>query len=348
MVELTGELTYVVPFMCAVLAAKLVGDSITPSIYDAHSTINGYAPIEEQQFRLNMAVGDIATPLDVTTCLVDAAAAISAARLTELAGEGPMVVRPPQEGDPSSSADVLIVASRCGRRGDTVGTTDGPPTVLGIIERPRLRRWLACKNLDPDAACSFEAQDTNDAGDSSSERFQPGSPSSRPPVTSVGDMVETSVANGSRHLFDVSELVDMSIAKVSPCAPLLTAYCVFNQKPNLKYCVVIGEHKGGWSLGVLRREEFEAALTEERFPLRHPLHDASVWGPADFASCATRSAASEKRASGLTAIELQRLPTPDESTALREERHDPVSVEEDHPAAESTEDVAAESGEVSQ
>ena len=37
----TGELNYIVPFMCAVLTAKLVGDMMTPSIYDAHAKLNG-------------------------------------------------------------------------------------------------------------------------------------------------------------------------------------------------------------------------------------------------------------------------------------------------------------------
>ncbi|CAK9109581.1 unnamed protein product [Durusdinium trenchii] len=48
MFELTGELNYIVPFMCAVLTAKLVGDLMTPSIYDAHAKLNGYMPVEEQ------------------------------------------------------------------------------------------------------------------------------------------------------------------------------------------------------------------------------------------------------------------------------------------------------------
>lgn len=38
---MAGELNYIVPFMCAVLTAKLVGDLMTPSIYDAHAKLNG-------------------------------------------------------------------------------------------------------------------------------------------------------------------------------------------------------------------------------------------------------------------------------------------------------------------
>jgi len=37
MLELTGEITYVVPFMCATFAAKIVGDMFTPSICSKYS-----------------------------------------------------------------------------------------------------------------------------------------------------------------------------------------------------------------------------------------------------------------------------------------------------------------------
>ena len=44
-----GELNYIVPFMCAVLTAKLVGDMMTPSIYDAHAKLNGTLASEHAQ-----------------------------------------------------------------------------------------------------------------------------------------------------------------------------------------------------------------------------------------------------------------------------------------------------------
>lgn len=60
MFELTGELTYVVPFMCAVLAAKQVGDMFTVSIYDGHASLLGFATIEEpEEFRLTPTVADV-------------------------------------------------------------------------------------------------------------------------------------------------------------------------------------------------------------------------------------------------------------------------------------------------
>mmetsp|Transcript_35950 Transcript_35950/g.84191 ORF Transcript_35950/g.84191 Transcript_35950/m.84191 type:complete len:935 (+) Transcript_35950:62-2866(+) len=51
LVELTGGLTYVVPFMLAVLIAKWVGDLITDgqSIYDIHALLNGLAKVEQPE-----------------------------------------------------------------------------------------------------------------------------------------------------------------------------------------------------------------------------------------------------------------------------------------------------------
>jgi H+/Cl- antiporter ClcA len=49
--ELTGGLTYVVPFMVAVLTAKWVGDVVTDgqSVYDVHAEISGLAKVEQEE-----------------------------------------------------------------------------------------------------------------------------------------------------------------------------------------------------------------------------------------------------------------------------------------------------------
>lgn len=62
MFELTGELTYVIPFMCSVITAKVVGDLFTPSIYEAHASLNGFANIEDPptSVRLEVLVADLA------------------------------------------------------------------------------------------------------------------------------------------------------------------------------------------------------------------------------------------------------------------------------------------------
>lgn len=47
MLELTGGMTYIVPFMIAVLIAKLVGDTLNEGIYDLYIVIKGYPFLQE-------------------------------------------------------------------------------------------------------------------------------------------------------------------------------------------------------------------------------------------------------------------------------------------------------------
>jgi len=48
MLELTGGLTYIVPFMLAVLVAKMVGDIFTEGIYDLYIVLKGYPFLKEE------------------------------------------------------------------------------------------------------------------------------------------------------------------------------------------------------------------------------------------------------------------------------------------------------------
>mmetsp|Transcript_35999 Transcript_35999/g.81294 ORF Transcript_35999/g.81294 Transcript_35999/m.81294 type:complete len:778 (+) Transcript_35999:86-2419(+) len=61
LVELTGGLTYVVPFMLAVLIAKWVGDSMTDgqSVYDIHSLLNGLVQADHSD-EVDLGKGKIA------------------------------------------------------------------------------------------------------------------------------------------------------------------------------------------------------------------------------------------------------------------------------------------------
>merc|ERR1719333_758172 len=66
--ELTGGLTYVVPFMVSVLTAKWVGDYITDgqSVYDVHAEMNGLAKVEqaEDMRLLNITMKDLCDSQD--------------------------------------------------------------------------------------------------------------------------------------------------------------------------------------------------------------------------------------------------------------------------------------------
>jgi H+/Cl- antiporter ClcA len=66
--ELTGGLTYVVPFMLSVLTAKWVGDFITDgqSVYDVHAELSGLAKVEqaEDMRLLNITMKDLCESQD--------------------------------------------------------------------------------------------------------------------------------------------------------------------------------------------------------------------------------------------------------------------------------------------
>jgi len=48
MLELTGGMTYIVPFMIAVLVAKVVGDMLNDGIYDLYIVLRGYPFLQEE------------------------------------------------------------------------------------------------------------------------------------------------------------------------------------------------------------------------------------------------------------------------------------------------------------
>eukprot|EP00434_Breviolum_minutum_P024932 symbB.v1.2.022021.t1/scaffold1885.1/size149428/2 len=142
MFELTGELNYIVPFMCAVLTAKLVGDMMTPSIYDAHAKLNGYMPVEDQEnLRFDTVLADISKP--------------------------------------------------CASGGSVKSGIEA----LGV------------------------------------------------PAAHV--------------------------AVLTPQAPLLTAYCAFQQKPELQYCVCAESRRSG-RISVISRKDFDDILSQKTFPLSRP------------------------------------------------------------------------------
>merc|ERR1719409_1303406 len=61
MVELTGEYTYVVPLMCAVLTSKLVADSLAPSVYSVQSSLEGFTE-ETATVCVSATVADFVEP----------------------------------------------------------------------------------------------------------------------------------------------------------------------------------------------------------------------------------------------------------------------------------------------
>lgn len=286
MFELTGELTYVVPFMCAVLAAKLVGDSLTPSIYDSHAQLNGYAPVEEQRdVRLDTIVADVSVTVQPGDC-IDASAVLAGPALQALALAG-VAANAEVFGNPSDSQQggSHRSAEAAGQELPpllVVDYSDGPSTassIVGVVDRQRLLRWLHRQSNAAESSFCFvsartpeptpatptgghQAAAENGSSDRSSSREATVEDS---PVSESGQLCSSQVV-------DASHLVDTRVVRLSPHAPLLTAYCAFRQKPKLQYCVC-AEDRTINRFSVLSRADFETALTAKRFSLaRAPYH----------------------------------------------------------------------------
>jgi len=287
MFELTGEVTLIVPFMCAVLVAKLVGDAVTPSIYDAHGSMNGYAMIEEQDdVRLGtQLVSDIAKPIPEQD-LIDGSKLLSSDELQTFT-ESPR--RPIQEDVGGESLDAESTAAGSGLLVVVRPRTHGAEEyIIGVVERSRLQSWKreqACPSrssflpLTP-RACSLECAGGPGCGSGASmETDLDYLDESEQPVHEAGPVL------------DASSVVDTDIARLSSDAPLLTAHCVFEQRPALTYCVC---HDGRQlhTVKVLSRADFREAIFAARFPLgRPPIHASNSSGANGAITLARRSCA---------------------------------------------------------
>jgi len=252
MFELTAEVTLIPPFMCAVLAAKVVGDTFTDSIYDAHATLLGYANVEEpEDVRLMPQVRDIALPV-AKKDMLNLAEPITVGVLRSLfdveasgdgfeQGDDEMSPVSPQatvvgvrstdcsaslfspsssQGTPSVQSEVCILM-----------TGPGLDSVYGVMIKRELSSWLSREyQANARRLCRFRVD---------------------------GD--ETLPVSNSTAPFDLSHLVDTNVGHLLMSAPVLTATCAFREQTKLKYCVCRHEHLPDVS-GVLSRERLDEVL----------------------------------------------------------------------------------------
>lgn len=326
MFELTAEISWCVPFMCAALAAKLVADPMSPSIYDAHAKLNGIAPIEElPDLRLEMLVADLAVPISEDNIL-DASEPVLMRTLRELANS-----------DEDEDIPILVVCPHV--EGRDKGSVDD---VIGVIDRSHLSSWLDRLASDADLPCqlmrgrrisvvcpeenapsmprgSFRGTDRailqpslhSPPGGRDAPLLQSQPLAGRQSAamrqsylfdtttfdeeddlpdtetsSSVAGIPEDATSfwidpdGGARRALpevdlqpsdgdDASNLVDKRVVKMTPYAPLLTAHCIFREKPKLHYIVC---YDRDWpnNFAVLSRSDFEASLRTPCFPLAHP------------------------------------------------------------------------------
>jgi len=239
MLELTGELNYVVPFMCAVLAAKLVGDCFTVSIYDGHAALAGFATIEEPEgLRLAAQVTDVAIQCSEDD-IIDISRPISVEALrstlqtlpsspnhvTADHRSGPSILPscavPRDHASEEGASDVIVVIKGC---------SEGE--VCGVLRREHLHEWLEKNARTASALCTFD------------------------PDGRGGDHLPP--------LLDASDLVEVGIRRLLGTAPILTAVCAFREYPDLDYCVCRCE-SDRCRFSVLSRQRLEDALSAGRF-----------------------------------------------------------------------------------
>jgi len=236
MLELTGELNYVVPFMCAALTAKLVGELFTVSIYDSHAVLLGFARLEEPtDIRFSPLVSDVVEPC-ADGDIFDISAPIPIETLAkriedwQLSGE----IGTADISSPSTGRQIGHIEQRSGLEA-VVLTKDG--VVCGVLEKARLRWWLAGKHHMKGATCAFDPALCRSASDVS--------------------------ANPTP--LDASKLLEARYAPLLGSAPLLTALCAFRESPQLQYCVVRDETGINFNLALLSRTHFDKVLKQEKF-----------------------------------------------------------------------------------
>jgi H+/Cl- antiporter ClcA len=238
--ELTGGLTYVVPFMVAVLTAKWVGDVITDgqSVYDVHAEMNGMAKVEqcEDERLLNITMQDLRELKDEA---MEAEAGTTAAEPPALWTQGGLV-----------RLNDLIAHCSVAPKGFVVLSTDvsGEVELLGWADTKRLLVMLqSLASSKSECWCRLSA---------SSVAVPPRlSPSGLP--TAVGCKPWSYVVE------DLSDAVNLRGAtRIRHDCPIQTALCITQRCPSVQAFVSVdGPHLGAHTMS---RENFLARLVSGR------------------------------------------------------------------------------------
>jgi len=242
--ELTGGLTYVVPFMMAVLIAKWTGDAITDnrSVYDLHAELKGFTKVE---------MSDDVRILNATLMDLDAAEPPPAAALWVTSGcaKGSELAATSREAAGAGFAVVSLEAS-------------GEVEVLGWAQSSLVLALLSSASKDP--ACPL-------ASECAEQWFQMGRQGRRSPppgCSAVGDLSRAVEPGG--------------VVRVRGDCSLQAAYCVFRDCPGVRALVSI-RGIGPESLTTVTRETFMAQLAQKYMFPSHG-HDKATPSTKRFSS----------------------------------------------------------------
>jgi len=234
--ELTGGLTYIVPFMLAVLTAKWVGDAITDgqSVYDVHAEFSGLAKVEqlEDARLLNITMEELCGT-DVT----DVACA-----------EAGVTDELPVLWSSCGLVRVCDVAAHCGvaPKGFVVLSTDGSGEVevLGWADSNRIVALLG-------------SSDAGAAGGLAAERWCCLSQAGPAAVPRLAGKLWNGVVE------DLSSAVNLrGVVRIRRDCPILTPLCITHRCPSVHAFVSVdGPH---FTARTMSRETFLARLASGR------------------------------------------------------------------------------------
>eukprot|EP00397_Hematodinium_sp_SG-2012_P007376 GEMP01007421.1.p1 GENE.GEMP01007421.1~~GEMP01007421.1.p1 ORF type:complete len:888 (+),score=109.41 GEMP01007421.1:50-2713(+) len=289
MFELTGDITQVVPVMCACLTAKIVGDYFNESIYDEHAVLSGFAIAEDlpDHVRFHAVCGDVMEVIDADF-VVDATSVVDVPQLAKLldvnirkrttmrAGGLGGVCRDLDMESETIPLPSVILLKRSKYR-----------AIFGAVETELLRRWLHLNN-PVDANLTFTCANEGPLLGIATPKNPVGgrlipTPSQLTPETqsidgvsnmifrSFEEFVDEETSSGISSSTDLSHFVDTHIARVESNAPITIAYFIFHQNPLLKYIICLSRFSRG--VGVISRTQFREAISSGRlaYPPLNPL-----------------------------------------------------------------------------
>jgi len=241
--ELTGGLTYVVPFMVAVLTAKWVGDAMTDgmSVYDVHCEMGGLAKVEQSDDARLLNI----TMQDLCGLKEDSKNAIAC---TE---DGQQHAEPPVLWTAGGIVRVSDLMMHCNvaAEGFVVLSAEsgGDVEILGWANTTRILELLACGKI------------------------KDGLPSERwcrltLPTATAGVARQALPSGGKPWSGIIEDLPDVieprGVSRIRHDCPILTALCITQRCPKVKAFVSIsGPH---YAARTVSREHFLARLVSGR------------------------------------------------------------------------------------
>lgn len=262
--ELTGGLTYVVPFMLAVLTAKWTADAMTNnlSVYDIHTELNGYAIVEQvEEVRLpNVTLRDLCDKVPAHAGAGDAEPAMAS-----LAEDGLAVRAPVPLWAVGGAARGVDLQARRGETGFPVLslTSRGEVEILGWVHAHRLSLALRAA----EAAAEVGKLDAGPSGNAAQLLFQLapagaqrccGPPGSQRPGEQAVDFSGVLERRG--------------VVRVRADCPLQTIYCIFETCPHVQ--AVVSVEEGPLAARALTRSLF---LSHVMPAAERPRAPAAVW-----------------------------------------------------------------------